>query len=119
MNRVGVGILGTVQWMTNNNARMMKREMNRTPIQSIMMRMRKCSTLDHPESSEDEVGGDQETVMVPVSAGEALAHATPMRTHQERLNHEPLHVLFRKFLLHLRRFPLPQHLHISNNKLIL
>ena len=83
--------------------------MKLTLMQSTRMLMRKCTTLAHLEISEDEAGGEGEAVMVHVSAGEALVHAKPTCTLQDRLNQEPLRGRTQKVPLHQRRLtPPPQ-----------
>ena len=71
------------------------------------------------ETFEDEVGGEGEAVMVLVSAGEALTHAKPTRTLQDRLNQEILRSRTHQVPLHKRRLPLPpqDRLMISNKAL--
>ena len=78
--------------------------------------MSRFSTLDHPETSDVEGGGQCEAVTVHVSAEEALAHAKPTRTHKEQLNKEALRVLTHNALLHQRRLPPhPEDSSMSNN----
>ena len=60
-----------------------------------------------PGNFRGEVGGEGEAVTVPVSAGEALAHAKPTRNLNDRLNQEPLHGQTHKAVLHRHRLPLP------------
>ena len=55
-------------------------------MQSTRRLTRKFSTQLQVETSEDEVGGEGEAVIVLVSADEALAHAKPTRNLQDRLN---------------------------------
>ena len=69
---------------------------------------RKFCTIDHPETSEVEVGGDGEAIRVNVSDDEALAPAKPTRTHKEQLNKQPLCALIQKLLMSQRRVPAPR-----------
>ena len=77
----------------------------------------KFSTQVQVETFVDEAGGEGEAVMVLVSAGEAMAHAKPTRTLQDRLNQETLRGRTHKVPLHKRRLtPPPQDRHMINNK---
>ena len=69
---------------------------------------RKFSTQVLAETFEDEGGEEGEAVTVLVSVGEAMAHAKPTRTLQDRVNREPLRDRMHKASLHKSRLPLPQ-----------
>ena len=118
MKRVGVGILRMLQLITIKKAKLMKTQMKATTTQNTMRQRRNSSTLEHPETSEvefggegeavmvtseEEFGGDGEAVMVLVSAGEVLAQANPARSHLERITKECLRVLTHRVPLHQRR----------------
>ena len=81
----------------------MKTQMKATTTQNTMRQRRNSSTLEHPETSEVEFGGEGEAVMVLVSAGEVLAQANPARSHLERITKECLRVLTHRVPLHQRR----------------
>ena len=84
-------------------------------MQTTRMRTRKCSTLARPETFEDEAGGEREAALVHVSAGEALAHARPTRTLEDRLNQEAICGKTHKPLLHKGSLPPPQQERPMNN----
>ena len=89
-----------MQWTRINKATLKKREMKGMPMQSTKSRTRKFCTLDHPETSEVEVGGEGKAVTVDVSTGAVLAHPKPTRSVKYQLNKEPLRVLLQKAILH-------------------
>ena len=103
-----------------NKERLKRREMMAMPKRSTRSRMRKSSTLDHPETYEVEVVGEGGAVTVHVSAGEALAHVRPTWAHKAQLTKEPLRVLMHKVLLRQRSLPQPQRdSHLSNSNLLM
>ena len=109
MNRVGIAIVRTLQWMRTCKLTLMEMERKTTPMPITRRRTRKYSTLFRPETFEDELAEEGEAVTVLVSAGEALAHAKPTSTIQDRLNQEPLGGRTHKVPLHKRRLtPPPQ-----------
>ena len=87
-------------------------------MQTTRMLTRKFSSQVQVETFEDEGGEEGEAVMVLVSAGEAMAHAKPTPTLQDRLN-KTLRGRMQKAPLHKRRLPPAQEDHppISNKAL--
>ena len=61
----------------------------------------------HPETCDEEVGGDGEAVTVLVSAGESLGNGKPTRTLQDRLNQHLIRGQTHKVPVHKRRLPPP------------
>ena len=103
----------------SNNATLKKTEMKAMPMQITRSRTSKFCTRDHPDTSEVEAGGEGETVMLLVSAGEALAHAKPTRTLKDRLNKEALLGQTHKGLVQRSPPPPPQHRPTSSNSNLL
>ena len=75
-------------------------------MKTLSRRTRKCCSLAHPETLEDEDGGQGQAVIVPASASEALAQAKPPL--EDRLNQEPICDQTQKAPVYKGRLPPPR-----------
>ena len=86
---------------------------------TMRMLTRKFFLQAQVETFEEEGGEEGEADTVLVWAGEAVAHAKPTRTLQDRVNKEPLRDRMQKVPLHKRRLPpLPQDRPTISNKVL-